>query len=408
MHVLIVYAHAEPKSFNGAMKDTAVATLTAAGHTVEVSDLHAMDFRPADGPRDFAGTRADADFLQMQAEQRKAVADGTLAPDIRAEQEKLKRADLLIFQFPLYWFNLPAILKGWVDRVFSAGFAYGGGMRYDEGPFRGRRAMLAMTTGGNWDTFAPDGLHGHLDGILWPIHNGIFRYVGYDVLPPFIAWSAGRVDQATRVGYLETYAEHLRGLAELQPLYFHPASDFDARNRLKPGVAGRTAGQRYAAGRAIEPGVPRRITEVGAVVRDLEGAAGLLRDLFDAEVDEAQTVNRYGMRFRMVRIGEVDFELMEPTGEAGVIADFLKKRGEGLHHIAFAVDDIDALMTRLRARGVRFVDAGPVELELGGVDFVGQRFKGGVRIAFSHPRSHMGMLLEFIQYPKGYRTGVGD
>lgn len=89
MKVLIVYAHHEPKSFNGALRDTAVAVLTAAGHEVAVSDLHAMNFNPVAGPGDFTGPLANPDH-------------GTLAADIVAEQEKLRWADAVILQFPLY------------------------------------------------------------------------------------------------------------------------------------------------------------------------------------------------------------------------------------------------------------------------------------------------------------------
>ena len=95
----------------------------------------------------------------------------------------------------------------------------------------------------------------------------------------------------------------------------------------------------------------RRITEVGIAVRDLDAAVALFEQLFDAEVGELIDVPLYDMRFRMCRVGKVDFEVMEPTADTGVIADFLAKRGEGLHHIAFAVDDIGETMHELGAKG---------------------------------------------------------
>lgn len=81
---------------------------------------------------------------------------GTQSADIAGEQEKLLWADTVIFQFPLWWFSLPAIMKGWIDRVYAYGFAYGVGEhsdthwgdRYGEGTFAGKRAMLVVTAGG--------------------------------------------------------------------------------------------------------------------------------------------------------------------------------------------------------------------------------------------------------------------
>jgi NAD(P)H dehydrogenase (quinone) len=96
MKVLIVHAHEEPKSFNGAMKDTAVRVLKESGHTVEVSDLYAMKFNPVGGKHDFTAL-ADPDFFKYGIEQTKATEAKTFAADVVAEQEKLFRADFLIF-----------------------------------------------------------------------------------------------------------------------------------------------------------------------------------------------------------------------------------------------------------------------------------------------------------------------
>ena len=98
MNVLIVYAHPEPKSFNAAMKDLAVETLRAAGHTVTVSDLYRMGFGAVLGAGDFTGPRVDAETLNLAAEQTSAYEAGTLAPEITAEQAKVKAADLVILQ----------------------------------------------------------------------------------------------------------------------------------------------------------------------------------------------------------------------------------------------------------------------------------------------------------------------
>lgn len=150
----------------------------------------------------------------------------------------------------------------------------------------------------------------------------------------------------------------------------------------------------------------RRITEVGVAVRALDAATALLVDLFGGVAGPVIEVERYAMRFRMVRVGKIDFELMEPTGSGGVIADFLDRRGEGLHHIAFAVDDLEDTMATLRGKQVAWVDPEPIVSRMTEVvDYAGRTFADAdIRFAFSHPRSIMGILFEFIQYPEGYET----
>ena len=165
MNVLVVYAHPEPKSFNGAMKDLAVESLTRAGHDVVVSDLYAMGFNPAAGPGDIDGERNDREFFSLQREQTAAYEAGALAQDISVEIEKLRNADFVIFQFPVWWVGMPAILKGWADRVFARGFAYLPGRKYDTGMFKGKLAMVAATTGTSADTYAPDGIDGDISSI---------------------------------------------------------------------------------------------------------------------------------------------------------------------------------------------------------------------------------------------------
>lgn len=244
MQVLIVYAHPEPESFNGAMKDLAVETLQAAGHEVAVSDLYAMGFNPVTGPADFRGERADPAFLSIAAEQTRAFATGTQAPDIVAEQEKVTRAELLILQFPIWWFGMPAIMKGWADRVFARGFAYVGGRKYDTGLLRGKTAMVVATTGTSADTYAPDGIDGDILNVLWPVHNGLLRYCGFDVLAPFVAYMPGRVGDTGRAQYLRDYRQRLLELDTAPRLFFHPAEDYGPNERLKPGIVARSAVQR--------------------------------------------------------------------------------------------------------------------------------------------------------------------
>lgn len=242
MKVLIVYAHPEPKSFNRALLARSTEELARLGHEVAVSDLYAMRFNPVAGADDFHQRRFP-DVLHYDREQKHAWEHSAFSGDIAREVEKLLWCDTLILHFPLWWFSVPAIMKGWIDRVFVNGAVYGGGRRYDRGGLAGRRSMVVTSTAAYQDMCAPDGLVGALDVILWPIQNGTLGYAGCKVLPPFVSWSVSFVDPATRQRYLDDYTERLRTLETTEPLFFHPLDDFGTNWRLRPGVSPRAAGQ---------------------------------------------------------------------------------------------------------------------------------------------------------------------
>jgi NAD(P)H dehydrogenase (quinone) len=141
---------------------------------------------------------------------------------------------------------MPAIMKGWVDRVFARGFAYRVGHKYDTGLLGGRLAMVSTTTGTSADTYAPDGIDGDINDILWPIHNGILRYTGFDVLQPHVVYMPGRVTPEERTAYLQSYRERLLNIERTPRLFFHPRDDYGPDERLKSGVAARSGFQRNA------------------------------------------------------------------------------------------------------------------------------------------------------------------
>ena len=217
MRVLIVLAHPEPQSYNGALFDTAIATLEAAGHSVSTSDLYRMDFDPVSSRKNFSSVK-DPDYLKLQVEELHASEGGGFAPDLEAELAKLEAADLVIWQFPLWWFGLPAILKGWVDRVFAMGRAYGGGRVYDTGMFKGKRALLSLTTGGPEGAYTAEGFNGDLDAILRPIHRGILQFTGFAVLAPHVVYAPVRAEAAQREAWLQAWAERLRRIESEQPI----------------------------------------------------------------------------------------------------------------------------------------------------------------------------------------------
>lgn len=208
MQVLIVHAHPEPASFNAALTGAAVDALQSAGHAVTVSDLYADGFHAMAGRHDFT-TTADPSRFHYQSEQAHAAANGGFATEIRREQEKLRRADLLILQFPLWWGAPPAILKGWFERVLAYGFAYVDGRRFDSGLFRGRRALLSVTTGGTPARFAADGVYGEIERVLWPVRRLTLEYIGYEVEEPFVAYGVPRVGDAERESCLAAWRQRV-------------------------------------------------------------------------------------------------------------------------------------------------------------------------------------------------------
>src|SRR3954451_12494045 len=131
MKVLLVFAHPEPRSLNGALRDVALQELRAQGHEVVVSDLYAMHWKSAVDRADFPQLVPEEPLKPAQASAQAWETD-SLTLDVKAEIEKLLWADVLILQFPLWWFSMPAILKGWVDRVYACGFAYGVGEHSDK------------------------------------------------------------------------------------------------------------------------------------------------------------------------------------------------------------------------------------------------------------------------------------
>jgi NAD(P)H dehydrogenase (quinone) len=211
MNVLIVYAHHEPTSFGAAMLDAARRGLLDAGHTVEVSDLHAMAFDPVSDRRNFR-TVADANRLDQQAEESFASRHDGFAMDVRAEIDKLRRADLLVFVFPIWWLSMPAIMKGWVDRVFALGVVYGGGRYFDNGVMKGRRAMCVVSVGGAAKDYDESGRYAPIDTVLYPIHRGILQFTGYEVLPPFVAYGPGRAGVEERQGMLRSLQGRMAAL----------------------------------------------------------------------------------------------------------------------------------------------------------------------------------------------------
>jgi len=127
-----------------------------------------------------------------------------------------------------------------------------------------------------------------------------------------------------------------------------------------------------------------KVIEVGIAVKDLEKSIKLFTEVLGAKAGEVTTFDSYGMKFAMCRIGDVDFELMSPTKDDGVIGKFIAARGEGLHHIALSTDDIEKQWKDFEEKGIKVIDKTPNTYD-------------GHKFGFIHPKSFNNVLLEVIE-----------
>jgi len=176
-----------------------------------------MRFDPVSSRKNFTSIK-DPDYFKPQIEEMYASEMGGFSPKIESEIGKVEWCDLMIWQFPLWWFVLPAALKGWVERVFAIGRTYGGGRIYQSGVFHGKRALLSLTAGGPEDAYQKGAFNGDIAGILRPIHRGMLQFVGFEVLAPQIAYGPVRMNDEQRRQMLAAYAERLQRIDEESPI----------------------------------------------------------------------------------------------------------------------------------------------------------------------------------------------
>ena len=187
MKVLIVYAHPNPKSFNHAILEEFTRGLNDGGHTYEVADLYAVDFDP-----------------RVKLEELAQFSGGQVANDALNHQQKVASADALAFIHPMWGWSIPAILKGWLERVFSYGFAYTTSEKGMEGLLKHNKALVLSTTGGPEDYYK---FSGYLDAHM-KIANGFFNPSGINNVEYTCFYAVQSVADDERKKYLET-AYHL-------------------------------------------------------------------------------------------------------------------------------------------------------------------------------------------------------
>ncbi|WP_019202742.1 NAD(P)H-dependent oxidoreductase [Tsukamurella sp. 1534] len=226
---LWVFAHPHGSSLNAMLRDEGVAALRSDGWTVDVNDLYAEGFDPI------------------------LVDEG--GSDVRAQQARLCAADLLVLQFPLWWYSMPAMLKGWIDRVFERGFAYdvpdpgtGRFLKYGDGGLAGRRALAVVTAGDRPDSISPRGISGDVEDIFWPLLHGTFWYTGMAALAPHLITHVHGIDDARARELADRLAQRLRTVGSDEPIPYLPMTDeyYDHSIALHPHIAeGATGGRAH-------------------------------------------------------------------------------------------------------------------------------------------------------------------
>jgi len=159
MKILAVLAHPNRNSFTGALFDEFTKSAESAGHTIDMLDLYADDFDPC-------YNMADVEVYAGRAE---------ASPDVAAQQKRVLAADAMVFFFPVWWWSMPAILKGWVDRVFTSGFAftYEGGKSV--GLLKHKKVALFCPAASDQGLYRRYGYHSSFQR---QIDAGIFGYCG--------------------------------------------------------------------------------------------------------------------------------------------------------------------------------------------------------------------------------------
>ncbi|MBD5798021.1 NAD(P)H dehydrogenase [Bacillus pseudomycoides] len=187
MKHLIVYAHPNPQSFNHAILETVKDELEEKGHEVRVRDLYELNFNPV---------LAASDFVSF--------SQGNTPADIKEEQEHITWADNITFIYPVSWAGLPAILKGYVDRVFSHGFAYAYGENGIETLLSSKKRLLLSTMGNTKEAYTASGM---FDAMKKTTDAGIFEFTGIETLEHTFYTSVPSVDDGARKQYLEEVEE---------------------------------------------------------------------------------------------------------------------------------------------------------------------------------------------------------
>lgn len=215
---LVVFAHPNiSSSFNAAILDKTKKSILDCGHNLEVSELYQMNWNATAGKNDFR-QHLNSEEIHLINEQQNSLKNNLYENDLKQEMEKLARADYLIFIFPLWWASCPAVMKGWIDRVFSCDFAWGMKNMFHKGLMLGKRAAIFTSAGADEGEYSPEGdQQASLTQTLSHIHRGSLAFCGFDVLPIHAIFEVEDCKEELRKDYLEKIGDIINnfGSAEL-------------------------------------------------------------------------------------------------------------------------------------------------------------------------------------------------
>ncbi len=184
MNALLVIANPNPGSFNYALLDTVVEAFRQRQDAVRILDLYQSGFDPVLYGVDLA-----------------ALQQGVVPEEVRTQQSVIEWADVLVFIYPLWWFDRPAILKGWCDRVLTQGFAFRYGPEGVEGRLSSKRAMVLVTAGGSEAEFAAMEMDDA--AVLTPMLRGTLGFCGVEVMHSRLFHAVATASNEVRSGYLD-------------------------------------------------------------------------------------------------------------------------------------------------------------------------------------------------------------
>jgi NAD(P)H dehydrogenase (quinone) len=183
MDYVIIYAHPGPKSFNRAILERVESILRKAKKTFEVRDLYASRFNPSLGANEIY-----------------PAGHVKIPQDVEREQNFIREAAAMIFIYPIWWFGMPAILKGYIDRVFSEGFAYSIDGEKLTGLLTGKKAVIINTTGGPRELFARTGYE---EAMRKATDSAIIEFCGMEIVEHRYLYGVQSIDDAARKRMLD-------------------------------------------------------------------------------------------------------------------------------------------------------------------------------------------------------------
>ena len=190
MNHLIVYSHPNPKSFCHAILEVVTETLKANGHDAVVRNLYEMNFDPVLKTSDIA-----------------AMQSGNIPDDIKEEQRLIMWSDIMTMIYPVWWTGIPAMFKGYIDRVYSHGFAYAIGDKGLEQLLTGKKVIIVNTQGTPKEMYDASGM---FNAMRMTSDTGIYQFCGIEVLAHLFLDGVPYVDDKTRKGYLEQVREVMK------------------------------------------------------------------------------------------------------------------------------------------------------------------------------------------------------